>query len=164
MGYHIHQVDACIDVRQPQADEVRRLHTAHVSKRGYRDAFFEIEEDGNGGIIGLCFTGEKYGHGEEEEELRAIAPAMPDGDYVEFQGEEGERWRWAFYKGKLVELSSKLVWEELPNAAETGPGIQGEVIVPRRRQVVQVVLDREDDDLDKESVLDALARVQRGEN
>ncbi len=165
MGYYIHQVDAYIDVRQPQADEVRRLHTAHVTKDGHRDAHFDIEEDGYGkrDITGLNFLGQKSGHGEEEE-LRAIAPAMPDGNYVEFQGEDGERWRWAFHKGKLVELTSKLEWAELPTALETGPGIQGEVVEPRRRVAVVVFDTRDSDDLDGEAVLDALARVQRGEN
>ena len=55
------------------------------------------------------FSGEKYG--DEDIIFDALAKVMPDGSYIEMQGEGGELWRWYFEKGKLIEKNAKIIWE-----------------------------------------------------
>jgi len=52
----------------------------------------QSEEDRS--IIGIHFTGEKYG--DEDLLFAAIAPYVEAGSYLEMIGEDGALWRWVF--------------------------------------------------------------------
>lgn len=49
--------------------------------------------------------------GNEEHLLRCLAPFFRDGDYIEWQGEEGERWRYVFENGKMDILHPTVIWD-----------------------------------------------------
>ena len=68
-----------------------------------------FEDVGKGDICDLSFSGEKSG--DEVYFFDAIAPWVEDGSFLEFQGEEGERWRWEFQNGKMIERFAKVIWE-----------------------------------------------------
>ncbi|MGL4453862.1 MAG: hypothetical protein ACRCX8_06685 [Sarcina sp.] len=55
------------------------------------------------------FYGEKFG-GYEESVFKCIAPYVEDG-YLEYIGEDGDRWRYIFKGGKCREVYPKLIWE-----------------------------------------------------
>ncbi|WP_075810239.1 hypothetical protein [Clostridium perfringens] len=67
---------------------------------------FEKDQD----RYGIDFFGEKY-DGCEEQFFKAIAPHVNDG-CLEYIGEDGERWRYAFKNGECREVYPKIVWEE----------------------------------------------------
>ncbi|MGL6184752.1 MAG: hypothetical protein ACRC1T_05170 [Clostridium chrysemydis] len=56
------------------------------------------------------FSGEKFG-GYEEQFFKTIAPLIDDG-YLEYIGEDGEKWRYIFKNGECKEVYPKIVWEE----------------------------------------------------
>jgi hypothetical protein len=70
---------------------------------------WEVSFDEDGNITRLDFDGQKMG--DDEILLKAIAPHVESG-MLEFQGEEGERWRWVFKDGKLREQNSEFRWSE----------------------------------------------------
>lgn len=55
------------------------------------------------------FIGEKLG-GYEESLFKCIAPYVNDG-YLEYLGEDGEKWRYVFKGGECKEVFPKVVWE-----------------------------------------------------
>lgn len=59
---------------------------------------------------GIDFFGEKY-DGCEEQFFKAIAPYINDG-YLEYIGEDGDKWRYIFKNGECKEVYPKIVWEE----------------------------------------------------
>jgi len=61
-------------------------------------------------IVGCCFEWEKYTSCEKDL-FQALAPYVVGGSYVEWRGEDGERWRFVFSNGKMEEKRAKLVWE-----------------------------------------------------
>lgn len=54
------------------------------------------------------FVGEKLG--EDIEIFNVISPFIDDG-YIEMYGEDGDRWRWIFKKGKVETRYPKVEWE-----------------------------------------------------
>ena len=67
---------------------------------------FEKDQD----RYGIDFFGEKY-DGCEEQFFKAIAPHINDG-YLEYIGEDGDKWRYIFKNGECKEVYPKVVWEE----------------------------------------------------
>lgn len=67
---------------------------------------FEKDQD----IYGIDFFGEKY-DGCEEQFFKAIAPHINDG-YLEYIGEDGDKWRYIFKNGECKEVYPKIIWEE----------------------------------------------------
>ena len=61
-----------------------------------------------GSIVGLEFTGQKYG--DEDIILAELAPCFSDGDYIEMRGEEGALWRWRFCEGRVVREDALISW------------------------------------------------------
>lgn len=53
----------------------------------------------NGDIIGLQFTGQKWG--DDEELFKVIAPYVESGSYIKVIGEEGAKWYWLFKNGQF---------------------------------------------------------------
>lgn len=54
------------------------------------------------------FTGEKLG--DDFKLFAQIAPYIEDG-YIEYQGEDGDLWRYVFKDGKVREVYPKIVWK-----------------------------------------------------
>ena len=61
-------------------------------------------------ITEIYFIGEKLG--QEGIMFEAIAPYVEDGSFIEMLGEDGERWKWCFENGELVEKNAKIVYED----------------------------------------------------
>jgi len=60
-----------------------------------------VEEDNDGNIVSIEFTGDKLG--EDEQIFNAIAPAVENDSYIKMEGENGEIWKWVFNNGKCKE-------------------------------------------------------------
>lgn len=50
--------------------------------------------------------------GSEDLFIEAVTPFVPEGSFLSWRGEEGERWRHEARNGKLVTLSATTVWSE----------------------------------------------------
>jgi hypothetical protein len=69
----------------------------------------KIDED-TGDVIGLEFTGEKYG--DDDLLFKALAPFIEAGAVIEFRGEDGAQWKYVFDGVTYKEKHSKVVYEE----------------------------------------------------
>ena len=75
--------------------------------------FFEmIGFEGNGedleGNFALGFYDDKTG--DEGVFFEYLAPFVRSGSYIEWRGEDGEKWRWLFEDGKVISQEAKIVW------------------------------------------------------
>ena len=68
-----------------------------------------VEEDEDGNVISIEFSGEKAG--DEMKFFGAIAEHVDDGCFIEMHGEDGSRWRWVFSGGKVTEKAANVSWE-----------------------------------------------------
>lgn len=62
-----------------------------------------------GDIESIYFEGQKLG--DDECLLKAIAPFVKDGSYIEMSGEDDALWRWVFKNGQLREAYAKITWD-----------------------------------------------------
>lgn len=83
-------------------------------------------------VIGISFNGEKLG--QDDVMLRAIAPFVEDGSYIQMQGEDGEIWRWVFRDGQLKEIQANIAWNDEPNC-EPSPCEDTCIERPRRKYI-----------------------------
>jgi hypothetical protein len=65
--------------------------------------FETIIDDSNGDLVITCYENKI---GQEEVFFAAAAPFIEDGDY-EWQGEDGDFWKWEFVGGKMFRLSGQ---------------------------------------------------------
>lgn len=65
-----------------------------------------VDEFGN-----LWLDGYDQKAGDEDKFLTAIAPFVPDGCTMTWQGEEGELWRLVFHAGTISTQAAKIVWD-----------------------------------------------------
>lgn len=65
-----------------------------------------FDEDNN--IIALDFDGEKLG--DDHVLMKAIAPFVKDGSYIQMRGEDDAMWRWLFEDGTCVEIYPRVIW------------------------------------------------------
>ena len=70
-------------------------------------------EDGD--VTEMFFDGEKLG--DDEHLLRAIAPFVKDGSWIEIEGED-ERWRWCFAGGELHTITPIVIWPRVGQEGE----------------------------------------------
>lgn len=63
-------------------------------EEGMDDWRYPVTTDDEGNVTGISFDGEKIG--DEDHLFRAIAPFVTPGSWLEFQGEDGSRWRVTF--------------------------------------------------------------------
>tara|TARA_R100000664_G_C2741161_1_gene129613 strand:- start:737 stop:1132 length:396 start_codon:yes stop_codon:yes gene_type:complete len=85
------------------SNEVLSAETLEEALKAWR---WEAVADKQGNINYLHFMGEKYG--EDPLLLKAIAPFVEDGSFIEMQGEDGERWLWRFSDGELETLEAQI--------------------------------------------------------
>lgn len=69
---------------------------------------WEIQEDDDGNIIGLSFTGEKLG--EDHLLFQVIAPFVKEDSFIDMHGEDGEQWRWSFDGSTCEELEPEVTY------------------------------------------------------
>ena len=89
MCYEIQQVGCNFFVEARYADYVAYRLWQHC---------FAAHYDARGNIDSAWFRAEKL-H-DQYAMLKEIAPFVREGSYIEMQGEDFKRWRWAFYGGK----------------------------------------------------------------
>ena len=132
MGYHISQRGDKFRMESDQVGEAY-LTLKHYAERNEmswvnqdtcakEDDFktlmsecqWDIEIDGNGTVIGITYNGEKCG--DQEQVLKVLAPYVKNRSWIEMQGEDGEVWRYAFYKGTFEEVQGvvkyDMPWDE----------------------------------------------------
>lgn len=51
--------------------------------------------------------------GNEREFIEALAPFAMHGSYMNWEGEDGDRWRWEVHDGQLKHLVGETTWREL---------------------------------------------------
>lgn len=71
---------------------------------------WEVVFDTDGDVSDLRFYGEKLG--DDYLLMKAIAPFVRKGGYIEMHGEDGERWRWVFDGKQCYEKAAKISWED----------------------------------------------------
>lgn len=83
-------------------------------KEAMSRAGWDLEENANHDFVSICRNGDKY-YEIEEEVLRAIAPWVATGSFIENRGEDGNQYRLVFVDGRLEEHFAELVWDnDLP--------------------------------------------------
>lgn len=83
--------------------------------------------DKHDNITALMFEGEKLGS--DFEIFKILAPFVTADSFLEFRGEDGDHWRWAFDGRQCHEIRPQLLWPSLV----TGPVVEGsaqEVVEP----------------------------------
>jgi hypothetical protein len=73
------------------------LRTIPDTKSVFAELGFEVESDENGDLLIRCYDNKT---GQEEVFFAAAAPFIEEGEY-EWQGEDGEFWKWSFHDGKM---------------------------------------------------------------
>ena len=62
-----------------------------------------------GNVVLDEFTGENLG--DDEVFFTALAPFIANQSVIEWLGQDGDRWRWEFQDGKMLELISVPIWQ-----------------------------------------------------
>ena len=83
------------------------LHSNNITELFDEMRFEIVDKDQD--TYSIEFFGEKF-DGCEEQFFKAIAPHINDG-YLEYLGEDGEKWRYIFKDGECREVYPKLIWE-----------------------------------------------------
>jgi len=68
---------------------------------------FDVKD---GEIVGTSFEWEKYTSAEKDL-FEALAPYVVDGSYLEWNGEDGTKWRFVFTNGKMEEKWPRIEWD-----------------------------------------------------
>jgi hypothetical protein len=76
-------------------------------KQVLEEVGFDVVEDEAGNVTGLHYDS-KTGH--ESLFLSALAPFVRDGSHIDWQGEEGEHFRYEFSGGRMLERDGRIVW------------------------------------------------------
>lgn len=92
--------------------DMKALHKATTLEEALQEARWDTETDPEGNIVEISLNGEKAG--DEYHALKAIAPWVNGGSYIEMRGESGEQWRWCFENGRVREDWADILWPALP--------------------------------------------------
>jgi hypothetical protein len=87
-----------------QTDEFVKAQTLKDAMAAWR---WPVEEDDEGNVTSVYFDGEKAG--DDEHLLRAIAPFVKDGSWIEMQGEDEMTWKWKFIQGAMHEKRARII-------------------------------------------------------
>ena len=91
-------------------DEVALLQASTLQEMFEAWRWFSDEDD-DGNITSLEFTGEKLG--DDEYLFEAIASFVREGCYIQFAGENGKIWRWYFTGGKVQAQVGDVVYRNV---------------------------------------------------
>jgi|TARA_R100001530_G_C4306303_1_gene151765 hypothetical protein len=126
MGYYMSQVDQRfrIDKENKEAalDAIKALKaesrydwvdeeeytTAEELEGGLLAWRWRADLDKDGNVVGIQFDGEKLG--DDEVLMRAIAPFVKHGSFIEMVGEDQDWWRWSFRNGKAYAAEPTVIW------------------------------------------------------
>lgn len=133
MGYNVHlrdgknfkieadKVEACRDAVAKVDEKSNDKASEWVEHFAYLPAMIQLIEMVNhhwslrlvpsvsGAINGVVWEGEKMRNFDKF--CSTIAPFVVSESYLEFCGEDGERWRYLFRDGSYVEQKPKIIWE-----------------------------------------------------
>lgn len=87
---------------------VKYILNARMPENFFYELRLTIKEDSDRYYIDF-FNGEKLG-GYELDLYKSMAKFTNDG-YIEYLGEDGEKWRYVFKDGKCEEVYPKLIWD-----------------------------------------------------
>jgi hypothetical protein len=73
------------------------LSTIPSAKEVFERLGFEVDSDGNGDLLIRCYDNKT---GQEDVFFAAAAKFIEDGEY-EWEGEDGDFWKWTFQGGKM---------------------------------------------------------------
>lgn len=90
------------------ADDWRNRTIASLED-GLAEWGYPVETDEDGNIIDIYFDGGKIG--DEDQMFAALAPFVRAGSFLDYRGEEGALWRWAFNGTTFGERHGKVVFE-----------------------------------------------------
>lgn len=121
MGYNMYLMDYSVHIKKEDfADALNAVKTAFskdINVQAYlefddvmSEFYYSPEYDENGDICGLRFDGEKLQN--DDILWSALAPYMEDGDFIEMEGDDFNRWRWSFRNGTCHEIKPTLIWED----------------------------------------------------
>lgn len=124
MGYYVavdSQDFAIIKQQQPAALEAvkrvksywvenEKIQEAETLEDALREWNFTVSTDSQGSIVEFDTESQKWG--QQGLLFRALAPYVQDNSYLEFVGEDHERWRYLFCNGKLFIEEGQLSWSE----------------------------------------------------
>lgn len=71
---------------------------------------FKLNTDEDGDVVGVQWEWEKL-QSETDNWMKAVAPFVPAGCFIEMVGEDGDKWRYMFDGLTVKEVHPKLVWE-----------------------------------------------------
>lgn len=97
MGGHFSWVDEDYDQRCRDMQDVLKAWR------------YEASYVASGDLVLDYFLGEKAG--DDEQLFARIAPFVKSGSFIEYHGEEGEKWRYVFTDGAFTEQHGKTIWE-----------------------------------------------------
>lgn len=84
------------------------LLNSETIEEAFKELRFELYIDNDKYKIDY-FSGEKFA-GYEEQLFKCVAPYVNDG-YLEYLGEDGDKWRYVFKNGECKEVYPKIIWE-----------------------------------------------------
>lgn len=122
MGYYV-RIDECsVSIPKSRFSEACRIlsdngflseSTSNEDLPGILGKFgFECFYDEDGGISDLFYDQRS---GNEASILNALAPFFSEGDYIQWEGEDREVWRYEFRDGTMKHLIASTVWREAEN-------------------------------------------------
>lgn len=68
---------------------------------------FDVDYDPDDNIVGLSYSSKI---GQEALFLETMAPFVRDGSYINWQGEDGEHFRYEFSNGSMRQMEGRVVW------------------------------------------------------
>lgn len=121
MGYNMYLMDYSLHIEKnnftPALDAVKAAFPKNEEIQLFtalEDVMVEFcyvpDYNENGDICGFDFDGEKL----QDDDIfwSALAPYMEDGDFIEMEGDDFNRWRWSFRNGTCHEIKPTLIWED----------------------------------------------------
>lgn len=120
MVYYIWVDESKLDIKAQDAPEaVRLLHAAGIG--GGVDDFAGIFSN-YGLYLAFDDAGNVTGVDADDCTLRgvkelfcAIAPVVADGSHIDFEGEDGDHWRWAYGNGGMTEWQAHIAYLNDPD-------------------------------------------------
>lgn len=121
MGYCMYLMDSSIHIKKEQFTsaleavkvafpENRDIQTLTELEDAMCDFYYALEFNDIGDICGISFDGEKLR--DDDIFWSALAPYVEDGDFIEMEGEDLNRWRWVFKNGVCREIKPTITWED----------------------------------------------------
>ena len=127
MGYNMYLMDYSVHIKKEDfADALNAVKAAFPHDKDVQNSieleevmyefYYYPEHDNQGNICDICFDGEKL----QDDDIfwSALAPYMEDGDFIEMEGDDFNRWRWVFKDGVCREIQSTITWEDEQNGDE----------------------------------------------